>query len=120
MRAFRATAWKRFVYSLLLILGSLTGRAQIYPVQVSALVTPPYSVYLPDYASPGGDKLRLVVLQKDLTIQGYRLRFEMRVQINGVTIMQTAKSAIPPPITLQPGIPTVLNGTDLSWYVQPQ
>ena len=102
------------------MLAGLAGRGQIYPVDVSTQVTPPYDVYLPDYASPGGEKLRIVLLQRDLAIQGYRLRFEMKIQDNGVTIMQTSKSAMPPPITLQPGIPTVLGGSDLSWYVQPQ
>ena len=105
---------------LLLTGASLISRAQVYPVQLSTLVAPPYSIYLPDYASPGGEKLRLVLLQRDLTVQGYRLRFEMKVQVNGITIMQTSRSAVPPPITLQPGIPTVLGGSDLSWYVQPQ
>lgn len=98
----------------------MAGRAQIYPVQLSTQVSPPYSVYLPDYVSPGGEKLRLVLLQRDLTVQGYRLRLEMRVQVNGTTIMQTSRSAVAPPIILQPGIPTVLGGSDLSWYVQPQ
>ena len=112
--------WKKLCYSLLFMLAGLAGRAQIYPVDVSTQVTPPYDVYLPDYASPGGEKLRIVLLQRDLAVQGYRLRFEMKIQDNGVTIMQTSKSAMPPPITLQPGIPTVLGGSDLSWYVQPQ
>ena len=44
---------------------------------------------------------------------------KMKVQVNGITIMQTSRSAMPPPVTLQPGIPTVLGGSDLSWYVQP-
>ena len=116
----QVTAWKRLVFLLLLIGATLISRAQVYPVQLSTLVAPPYSIYLPDYASPGGEKLRLVLLQRDLTVQGYRLRFEMKVQVNGITIMQTSRSAVPPPITLQPGIPTVLGGSDLSWYVQPQ
>ena len=112
--------WKKLGFLLVLVSVCLAGRAQIYPVQVSTQLTPPYDVYLPDYASPGGEKLRIVLLQRDLTIQGYRLRFEMKIQVNGLTIMQTSKSAMPPPITLQPGIPTVLGGTDLNWYVQPQ
>ena len=120
MYKFQVSAWKKLVFLLLLSAFAVTGRAQIYPVQLSTLVSPPYSIYLPDYASPGGEKLRLVLLQRDLTVQGYRVRFEMKVQVNGVTIMQTSRSAMPPPITLQPGIPTVLGGSELSWYVQPQ
>ncbi|HTI92969.1 MAG TPA: hypothetical protein VL727_20365 [Puia sp.] len=120
MYKFQVSAWRKLVFLLLLSACAVTGRAQIYPVQLSTLVSPPYSIYLPDYASPGGEKLRLVLLQRDLTVQGYRVRFDMKVQVNGVTIMQTSRSAMPPPITLQPGIPTVLGGSDLSWYVQPQ
>ncbi|HXO76914.1 MAG TPA: hypothetical protein VN824_16785, partial [Puia sp.] len=120
MHKIQVSAWRKLVFLLLLSACAATGRAQIYPVQLSTLVSPPYSIYLPDYASPGGEKLRLVLLQRDLTVQGYRVRFDMKVQVNGVTIMQTSRSAMPPPITLQPGIPTVLGGSDLSWYVQPQ
>ena len=116
----KAGGWRKLWCLGLFVLVCLTGRAQIYPIDVSTQVTPPYDVYLPDYASPGGEKLRVVLLQRDLAIQGYRLRFEMTIQVNGVTIMQTSKSAMPPPVTLQPGIPTVLGGSDLYWYVQPQ
>ena len=116
----KAGGWRKLWCLGLFVLVCLTGRAQIYPIDVSTQVTPPYDVYLPDYASPGGEKLRVVLLQRDLTIQGYRLRFEMAIQVNGITIMQTSKSAMPPPVTLQPGIPTVLGGSDLNWYVQPQ
>jgi Fibronectin type III domain len=116
----KAGDWKKLWCLWLLVLACLAGHAQIYPVDVSTQITPPYDVYLPDYASPGGEKLRIVLLQRDLTIQGYRLRFEMKIQVNGITIMQTSPSATPPPITLQPGIPTVLGGSDINWYVQPQ
>ena len=114
------TIRNRILWTLCLLLSCLFGHAQIYPIDLSPQVVAPYDVYLPDYASPGSEKLRIVALQRDLTAQGYRMRLEMKIQVNGVTIMQTSPSAVPPPITLQPGIPTILSGNDLYWYVQPQ
>src|SRR5215204_2514026 len=65
--------------------------AQFYPVQVTTQLVPPYSVYLNDYATPGNDKLRLVVLQRDLTKPAYRIRLLLSVELNGKLIMRTSQ-----------------------------
>jgi hypothetical protein len=43
----------KYIVSLLLLLVCLKGTAQVYPVQVTPQLIPPYSVYLSDYATDG-------------------------------------------------------------------
>jgi hypothetical protein len=93
------------------------AQAQFYPVQITTQLVPPYSVYLPDYATPGNDKLRLVMVQRDLTKPSYQIRLQLSVELNGRTILRTARTFNPPPINLDPGIPTVITGIDLQPYL---
>jgi hypothetical protein len=116
----------RFRKSCLLIKGYLTAgllcivslvQAQFYPVQSTPQLVPPYSVYLSDYATPGNEKLRVILVQRDLTQPSYQLRLVMSVELNGKIIMRTSRTYNPPPISLNPGIPTVISGADLSPYL---
>lgn len=92
-------------------------QAQLYPVQVTTQLIPPYSVYLSDYATPGNNKLRLVMLQRDLTKPSYQIRLQLSVELNGTVILRTSRSFNPAPIHLNPGVPTVISGIDLQPYV---
>ncbi|HYF67415.1 MAG TPA: fibronectin type III domain-containing protein [Ohtaekwangia sp.] len=92
--------------------------AQIYPVQVTTQLIPPYSVYLSDYASAGNEKLRVIMIHRDLTQPAYQLRLMLRVEWNGKVIMQTSRAFNPPPLSLNPGIPTVISGADLFPYLE--
>jgi hypothetical protein len=81
----------------------LSLRAQtIFPVQSSLQLLPPYSVYLSDYAQPGAEKLRVILLQRDLSQAAYSLRLVFSVELNGRVIMRTARSYNPPPLSLDP------------------
>ncbi|NJO02971.1 MAG: hypothetical protein HC880_15980, partial [Bacteroidia bacterium] len=42
-------------------------QAQNYPIQAQVQLMPSYSAFLPDLVSPGAEKLRLVLTQRDLT-----------------------------------------------------
>ena len=101
---------------------SLTGisfyiQAQFYAVQSTPQLVPPYSVYLSDYATPGNEKLRVILVQRDLSHPAYQLRLVMSVELNGKIIMRTSRTYNPPPISLNPGIPTVISGGDLAPYL---
>src|SRR5688572_13622137 len=91
--------------------------SQLYPVQVTPQLVPPYSVYLSDYATPGSEKLRVIVIQRDLTQPAYQLRLVMSVELNGRVIMRTARTFNPSPLNLDPGIPTIISGADLAPYL---
>jgi len=96
---------------------SFYTQAQFYPVQSTPQLVPPYSVYLSDYATPGNEKLRVILVQRDLTQPSYQLRLVMSVELNGKIIMRTSRTYNPPPISLNPGIPTVISGGDLAPYL---
>jgi TANFOR domain-containing protein len=107
-------------YLALLLIGlllALTAQAQFYPVQVNPQLVPPYSVYLSDYAAPGQEKLRVILMQRDLSQPAYPLRLVLRLELNGREIMRTSQSFRPAPITLEPGIPTVITGAELAPYL---
>ncbi|MDJ1498134.1 fibronectin type III domain-containing protein [Cytophagaceae bacterium DM2B3-1] len=109
----------RYLY-LWLVCSLLTFPAvaqQIQPLQLTTQLIPPYSLNLADYASEGNEKIRVIVLQRDLSRPEYQVRLVLRVELNGKTILQTAPSFQPPPITLEPGTPTILSGADLAAYV---
>src|SRR5690242_12920303 len=92
-------------------------QAQVFPVQSTSQLMPPYSVYLSDYATPGTEKLRVILVQRDLTQPSYQLRLVMSVELNGKLILRTSRTYSPAPLNLNPGIPTVISGADLAPYL---
>lgn len=110
----------RYLICLLTLLaGFYHADAQQYPVTASTQIVPPYSVYLPDYAVPGSDKLRVILVQNDLTVPSYDIRLQITVEQNGTVIMRSSPNFIPKPLTLSPGIPTIIGGIDLADYLNP-
>ena len=98
---------------------SLNAQIQVYPVSVTTQLTPPYSVNLADYVAPGCEQLRLIVVQRDLTQAPYMLFLKMEIVLNGRVIIRTSTEYIPPPLTLDPGIPTIISGSDLYPFFDP-
>ena len=43
------------------VAGNFAVQAQNYPVNVNTILTPPYSLYLSDYASPDGNSLQVML-----------------------------------------------------------
>lgn len=111
------TKWKQAMLVVMALLSFIVSKAQFYPVQTTTQLIPPYSVYLSDYATGGNEKLRVILLQRDLTQPSYQLRLVMTVELNGQVIMRTSRAYNPPPINLNPGIPTVISGAELAPYV---
>lgn len=91
-------------------------RSQIYPVQISAQLVPPYSGYLPDYADPTAEKLKVILQFNDFSQTQYNLKLKFEIKGNGFTI-STKALFNPPPITLLPGQPLLLSGADLAPYL---
>lgn len=90
--------------------------AQVYPVQLSAQLIPPYSGYLPDYADPSSEKLKIILQFNDLTTPQYNIRLKLEIKGNGFTLV-TKQLFNPPPISLQSGVPLLLSGADLAPYL---
>ncbi|MGE5420517.1 MAG: fibronectin type III domain-containing protein, partial [Chloroflexota bacterium] len=95
------------------------SQAQVYPVSVTTQITPPYSVNLADYAAPGSEQLKVIIVQRDLTHPQYRLYLKMEIQLNGRTIVRTSPNYNPPAFVLEPGIPTLISGSSLTPYFNP-
>ncbi len=105
------------LYLAPLLLPAGTSAQTIFPVQSSLQLLPPYSVYLSDYAQPGAEKLRVILLQRDLSQAAYSLRLVFSVELNGRVILRTSRLFNPPPLPLDPGVPTVISGADLAPYL---
>ncbi|MDJ1482962.1 fibronectin type III domain-containing protein [Cytophagaceae bacterium YF14B1] len=89
-----------------------------YTVQSTVQLVPPYSTNLTDYAQPGSEKLRVILLQRDLSQANYQVRLFFSIYLNGRLIIRTARGYNPPPISLAAGVPTVLSGVDLAPYLE--
>lgn len=114
-------ALKWIIYSFLFITGLLginSANAQtIHPVTASLQLVPPYSVYLADYAAPGNDKLRVILTLNDLSQPSYTVRLRLKVELNGRAIMQTDPVYRGSAITLMPGMPQIITGSQLNEYL---
>ncbi len=108
----------RFFYACLLLLISVSqaALAQQHPVQASLMLTPPYSVYLADYAIPGSEQLKLHLLLRDAAEADYPVALHLIVEGNGIRL-ETNPAFQPPPIYLPGGLPIVLSGEDLAPYL---
>jgi hypothetical protein len=96
-----------------------SSQTQIYPVSVTTQLSPPYSVNLADYAAPGCEQLKVIIVQRDLTQAPYMLYLKMEIELNGRLIVRNA-SQYAPAFKIDPGIPTVITGSDLLPFFDPQ
>ncbi|MBT1705421.1 fibronectin type III domain-containing protein [Fulvivirgaceae bacterium PWU20] len=97
-----------------------TAKAQVYPIQVNAQITPPYTPFLSDYTAPGAQRMMVNFLLKDPTLPEYRGK--LRITIDGVGITIRTKQGFTPsePLILQGGgVPLMVYGEDLEEYFRP-
>lgn len=107
-----------FLLSLFLMLFG-TAKTQVYPVQLSSQLLPPYSSYLPDYGDPTNEKLKCILVLQDFTVTHRDVKLEITITGNGYTI-KTKSSFVPSAINLLPGVPTLITGMDLAPYLETQ
>ncbi|GAB3563415.1 hypothetical protein GCM10027578_07040 [Spirosoma luteolum] len=93
-----------------LLLASLSGWAQSFPLQVQVSVLPPYSAYLQDY--PGaGQQVRVFII--NTSRQTYQIRLAGQLTGDNGVVIRTAAGYRPPrPLTVPPG-QTLLSRSDL-------
>ena len=106
----------KFIFTVLFLVLSEISFSQIYPVQLSTQLIPPYSGYLPDYADPSAEKLKMIMQFNDFSTPQYNVRLRIEIKGNGFTLL-TKQLFNPPPINLQPGVPFLLSGADLAPYL---
>jgi len=98
---------------LLTPLLSLYLHAQNWPVQVSTQLVPPFSGYLNDYSSPNNDNLRIYLTLTDFSLPSYNVKLKFKLTGNNITL-QSKSWYYAGPFTLEPGVPLLLTGSDLS------
>lgn len=106
---------REIILAILLSLFTNTTQAQVYPVNGSAALIPPYSVYLSDYTSRSTDRLMLNVVLNDINRPELRVRLRLRIESQNVRI-ETKPEYIGSEIILQGGVPLQLKGIDLAEY----
>jgi hypothetical protein len=100
-------------------LSCVQASAQVFPIQGSVTLTPPYSPYLTNLTAPGAQRLMLNLRVNDPSLNDYACK--LRITIDGVGItLRTRPSFVPQPITLPGGgIPQILYGEDIADYFNP-
>ena len=110
---------KNFVRNTLLLLVFLMQgvvRAQIYPVQTFVQVSPPYNSYLPDYADPFTNQLRVLLTLTDFSVPSTQVKLRFSIEGSGYSLQSVNLIAFPI-ITLTPGVPVEISGSDLAPYL---
>ncbi len=109
----------RYILPFLILLTSLKGEAQVYPVQSTLQITPPYSLTLADYVAPGSEKVALNIFLADVNRPELSVRLRLRIEGVGIRI-ETKAEYLPEPMMISGGVPLRLIGADLVDYFDPR
>jgi TANFOR domain-containing protein len=112
----------RYLKSILIfffIASQIESVGQVFPVQSTVQLTPPYSLYLSDYAAPGSERLKITAFLLDASRPELNVRFRLRIEGNGIKI-ETKNEFLPSPVTLLGGVPLQLISSDLAAYFDPR
>jgi hypothetical protein len=90
-----------------------------YPVQVTPMLIPPYSLYLSDYFSGTTERLSLTLTNRDLQQPQVRVKLRLTIACASGLTLTTHPQAIFDPIVLDAGVPTRLTMQELAPYFLP-
>ncbi len=109
---------KKTLSIILLVLISSIALAQNFPVQSNIIITPPYSVYLSDYASTASNKMMVQLMLKDISQPDIQLKLHITIKGSGVEL-STRADFTPTPLQLQTGEILQISGSELEPYLHP-
>ncbi|GAA4279015.1 EndoU domain-containing protein [Aquimarina mytili] len=110
-----------FYFLHILFLFSLTVNAQVFPVNVTPQIIPPYSLKLSEYGSSASEKLLLNLLLTDITESNRQVRLKFYLENNAGLSVQSSDVVIGAnPIFLDGGVPLRLSNIDLRPYFELQ
>src|ERR1041385_6500706 len=95
-----------------------SAEAQVYPVQGTATLLPPYALRLSDYVTSTGERIVLNALLSDVTRADLHVRFRIRIEGQNVKL-ETKPEYIGTQITMQGGVPLRLSNLELAEYFDP-
>jgi TANFOR domain-containing protein len=110
--------WNCILLVLAFFSVSNVSHAQVYPVQATVQLAPPYSLYLGDYVESGSERLALNIFLSDIARPDLDVRFRLKIIGQGITL-ETKPGYIPAPVSIQGGVPLRLISTDLAEYFNP-
>ncbi|MVM36653.1 hypothetical protein GO730_01485 [Spirosoma sp. HMF3257] len=94
---------------------------QLFPVNATVLVYPPYPVYLTDYANTFNNSFQLQLLLRDIELGSRQVTLKIQLNQQGGNSIQSRYPAVGVPVTeLVSGVPVILRQADLAPYFQPQ
>ncbi len=115
--------WKRLnsltMTGLLLALlytSSIEAPAQVYPVTVSVNITGVPSAFLSDYTNPDARGIKCSLLFNDFNEPSWNVFLSFSLRNSGISIESPHNFKPAGPIILTPGMPYILNATDLAPY----
>lgn len=108
---------KRFSFFILFLLLSTVSLSQVRkPVTVTPTLTPPYSIYLSEYVTPGSQKCMVNLVFNDYNESSWDVYLELTIESNNLKLQNKANFRPAEPITLTPGVPVTIKGADLYQY----
>jgi hypothetical protein len=115
---------RKFLFScfsglLILCLTAMVCRAQVYPIQSSVNLSPPYSGNLSDYTAAGTQRISVTLSCNDNTISNYRVKLRLTIEGLGITLRSKANITFEP-LVIDGGSPLSLYGDDLFQYLDPR
>ncbi|HEY0656728.1 MAG TPA: fibronectin type III domain-containing protein, partial [Chryseosolibacter sp.] len=97
----------------------MSSHAQVFPIQSSVSLIPPYSGNLSDYTSPGTQRIRVSLSCNDISITNYRVKLRLTIEGLGITLRSKPNFSYEPFI-IDGGSPLILHGDDLIQYLDPR
>jgi len=119
---FRVVLYTLFVFTLVFVTPGLHAASakSTFPVQVSPMLIPPYSLYLSDYFTGTAEKLSLTLTNRDLQQPQVRVRLRLTISCASGLILTTHTENYFEPIVLDAGVPTRLTMQELAPYFLPK
>ena len=106
----------KLLFTLYFILASIQSFAQIYPVQVTPQMVPPYSLKLSEYQTTASEKLFVNLLLTDAQETNRQVRLKMYIEGQGLNIETVDFVTGAPPIFLDGGINQRISNIDIRPY----
>ena len=107
---------KQILLTVTILLTTLQTVAQTYPVQSFVQITPPFSSYLPDYADPFNNQMKVLLTLTDFTVPSHQVKIKITMTGNGYSITTNDFLNLPA-INLTPGVPVEISGSSLAPYL---
>jgi len=105
------------IITLCLLLATTTLLAQqTYPIYVTPMLTPPYSLTLSDYSQFGSQRLVVTIMIRDVTVTNLPVRLHLKMETTSGVTVETIPTAAVTPLFLSGGETSVLFGDDMREY----